>query len=216
MTLTRSNFLRRAPDCDRLTVPVREAKPAKGPRLKRCEECDTPFQKERMGQKVCSPLCSIVYAKRIKQEQERKVDKVRKQALMTKTDWIKRAQKAFNAWVRFRDRFLPCICCGKFATGPDIPGGKWDAGHYLSRGSASHLRFDERNVFRQLKSCNRPGGTTRAKFRDGVEARIGLAALEALECDQASREYEIADLIALEQHYKTELKLLQQNQRECA
>nr|WP_315249281.1 recombination protein NinG [uncultured Duganella sp.] len=163
----------------------------------------------------CSPECGTVLAmaKLEKQKQaavtaERKDRQQKLAKFKRKADHVADCQKAFNAWVRFRDRDEPCICCGRRASSVSLTGGAWDAGHYLSRGSHPHLRFDERNVFAQLKGCNRPGGTTAASFRAGVIARIGLAAVEALEADQDSRHYTVDQLIALTAHYKKKLKEL--------
>jgi hypothetical protein len=163
----------------------------------------------------CSPECGAVLAmtkldkqKAAATRAERKADKEKLAKFKRKPDHVADCQKAFNAWVRFRDRFEPCIDCGKHASGNALTGGAYDAGHYLSRGSHPHLRFDERNVFKQLKGCNRPGGTTAASFRAGVVARIGLTAVEALEVDQESRHYSVDDLIALTAHYKQKLKEL--------
>lgn len=163
----------------------------------------------------CSPECGTVLAiaKLEKQKQttaraERK-DRLQKLAkFKRKADHVADCQKAFNAWVRFRDRDQPCICCGRWPANQSLTGGEWDAGHYLSRGSHPHLRFDERNAFKQLKGCNRPGGTTAASFRAGVIDRIGLAAVEALEADQEAKHYTVDQLIALTAHYKQKLKQL--------
>lgn len=161
----------------------------------------------------CSPECGTVLAMAKLEKQRQavaKADRKDRQEKLAKfkrkADHVADCQKAFNAWVRFRDRDLPCICCGRRAGAGSLTGGAWDAGHYLSRGSHPHLRFDERNVFAQLKGCNRPGGTTAASFRAGVIARIGLAAVEALEADQTARHYTVDQLIAMTAHYRKLLK----------
>ena len=163
----------------------------------------------------CSPECGTVLAiaKLEKQKEsaaraERKADQEKLAKFKRKADHVADCQKAFNAWVRFRDRDEPCICCGRWPASQSLTGGEWDAGHYLSRGSHPHLRFDVRNVFKQMKGCNRPGGTTAASFRAGVVARIGLAAVEALEADQEPKHYTVDQLIAMTAHYKQELKKL--------
>lgn len=75
---------------------------------------------------------------------ERALDRQRKRALETIPKLTKKAQAAFNAFIRARDAGQPCICCGQPLGMGDI-GGRYDAGHYRSTGSASHLRFDEAN-----------------------------------------------------------------------
>jgi hypothetical protein len=151
--------------------------------------------------------CAIQHGRNIAAKKERANDKQRKDALKGRTEWLAALQVVFNKFIRTRDANKPCIDCGK-PYEPQKIGGSMDAGHYLSRGSASHLRFDERNVHGQRKNCNRPGGTTRAAFRAGVEARIGKEALEALESDQTSRDYTIDDLKQMIVLYRAKTKEL--------
>lgn len=161
-----------------------------------------------MTHKACGAECGQAHmeaekARKLKRERQQGLAKLKRRA-----DYLKEAQTAFNAWVRLRDDALPCICCGKFSDSTAGVGGKWDAGHYLSRGSHPHLRFDERNVFKQRKGCNRPGGTTAASFRLGVIKRISLEAVEALESDQAERKWTVPELQAIKLDYTARLKQL--------
>lgn len=190
-------------------IPSATPKPAPGPRKRKCAACRESFTPFRSLESWCSPECGLVVAKARLAKQERKADRERKQAMKRRTDWIAEAQAAVNAYVRYRDRDLPCICCGKWADDDALTGGGYDAGHYLSRGSHPHLRFDaDRNIFRQRKACNRPGGTTAAAFRAGVIARIGLKAVEALEADQTPRKYSIEELKEIRDTYRKKLKEL--------
>lgn len=188
-------------------------KKPKKPKLKKCVICPTPFEPRGL-QQVCSPPCAIALVNRNKARADKakaKADRAetrrRKKAAMTRSDWIAELQRVFNAFIRARDADKPCICCG-IPFEPNKLGGSMDAGHYLSRGSAPHLRFDERNVHGQRKNCNRPGGTTRKKFRQGMIDRIGLEAVEALEADQDERKWTIPDLEAMVEHYKLKTKEL--------
>lgn len=155
-------------------------------------------------QAVCSPICATrrVKAQRV---EERAQIRTRKEAVKTRGKLVAEAQQAFNEFIRLRDEGQLCICCDQ-PFEPGKPGGSVDAGHYLSRGSSPHLRFDENNVFAQRKNCNRPGGTTRAAFRAGVIKRIGLAAVEALEADQTPRHYSPDDLRAIRDKYRAKVK----------
>lgn len=201
--LRRTGFARKMPS----------AEPKK--QLPRCAICKQRF--EPLGKfqaKACGPDCAIELVARdkariaaAKARKERAEDKKKLVALRSKADWTSLAQIAFNAYIRFRDRDQPCICCGK-PFEPQKPGGSMDAGHYLSRGASPHLRFVENNVFGQRKNCNMPGGAKRNEFRAGVIARIGLEAVEALEADNTPRKYSIDDLKAIEAHYKARLKEL--------
>ncbi|WP_237772447.1 recombination protein NinG [Herbaspirillum robiniae] len=179
-----------------------------------CRVCKAPYLKLSMAHVACSTPCAIKWAEmqRLKRERaekraDRVADKAKKEAMKTRPQLVKEAQTAFNAFIRARDVLAGhgCIDCGK-PFEPQRPGGSVDAGHYISRGAAPHLRFDERNCFAQRKNCNRPGGTTREAFRAGVEKRIGLAALEALEADQSSPKWTHDDLRTIRRLYQLKLK----------
>lgn len=131
----------------------------------------------------------------------------RKEAIKTIPDLLKEAQHAFNAYVRARDANRPCICCGRPLGDGDV-GGAFDCGHYRSIGSASHLRFDERNAHAQRKQCNRWGAGRAVDYRIGLVARIGLEAVEALESDNAPRKWLREELIYIRDTYRAKLKEL--------
>lgn len=183
--------------------------------LKTCPICGKQFAKQRMGQKACSIECAIAYSRKqldkqaaVIEKAKRKEVKVRKEALLTRADWIKRAQTAFNAYIRERDKNQPCICCGLPLT-LDAIGGGYDCGHYRSVGSAPHLRFDPRNAHAQRKQCNRYGAGRAVDYRLGLIARIGQAEVEALEADQVPRKYTIEELQTICSGYKALLRTLQ-------
>jgi hypothetical protein len=174
---------------------------------KTCKVCREKFAPTKPMQSVCGPLCALSLARskrakaeKVAQVKDRRDTKAKLQTLKTKSDWTREAQAAFNGWVRARDAGLPCICCGRTSSGTST-GGDWDAGHYRSRGSAPHLRFDERNVHAQLKQCNRYDSGNVVGYRMGLIARIGLAAVEALEADQASRKFSVEELRAIKAKY---------------
>jgi 6-phosphofructokinase len=191
--------------------PIARTGMLKPARTRKCavKGCANRFQPRNMMHKVCGAECAAVHAVAERKRLAARQDRELKVERMDRGAWLEAAQKAFNAFIRFRDRDQPCICCGKFFDEKDrLTGGQWDAGHYLSRGSAPHLRFVELNVHKQLKGHNRPGGTTRAAFREGMIERIGLAAVEALEADQAPRMYTIDDLKRIKAEYSAKLKQL--------
>ena len=144
-----------------------------------------------------------------KQREQRKDTKRKLDSLKSLPELMSEAQVAFNAYIRARDIKAGhgCIDCGKPCE-PNKPGGSIDAGHYLSRGSSSHLKFNEDNCFAQRKNCNRPGGTTRDAFRAGVEARIGREALEALEADHHVHKWTKDELRAIKALYVSKMKEL--------
>ncbi len=186
---------------------------------RKCRVCKSEFQPVRCLQQTCSFDCEVklgmIHAERSKAKREKAEriaeiasTKILREKLKTKRDWIKEAQIAFNAYIRSRDRGLPCICCGKTLGHSSEIGGAFDAGHYRSVGSAPHLRFDERNCHAQNKVCNRYGSGRAVDYRIGLIARIGLEAVESLDADQTPREYTIDELRAIKSHYVAKLKEL--------
>lgn len=191
---------------------------AKTPKARRCRnrECRAAFTPSRPLQTVCGPICAQSLIEQRKAKQQARADRAERAEIKARKEKAKRpkdlkaeARTAFHAYVRARDIRAGhgCIDCGK-PFEPQKPGGSVDAGHYLSRGSAPHLAFDERNVHAQRKNCNRPGGATAAEYRAGLIMRIGLAAVEELEADQESRRYRDDDYRAIRDEYRAKLKEL--------
>src|SRR5512138_972951 len=112
-------------------------------KLKKCRQCKKPFSPSMTTQVVCSPKCAIEYAKEGRKKEFKRETRKLKEKIKTRSDWMKEAQTAFNAWVRFRDNDLPCISCGRFHDG------QWHAGHYRSVGSSPELRFEPLNNNKQ-------------------------------------------------------------------
>lgn len=144
---------------------------------------------------------------------ERAETRRRKEAIKTIPDLIKEAQHAFNAFIRARDQEQPCICCGRPLGDGDV-GGAFDAGHYRSTGSASHLRFHEHNVHAQRKQCNRYGAGRAVDYRIGLVSRIGLAAVEALESNNSPHKWTREELIQIRDTYRAKLKALKSNSKQ--
>lgn len=180
---------------------------------KPCGHCGSTFTPARPMQAVCSPICASRLVK-AKNSQERAQFKERKEKLKRIPDLIKEAQTAFNAFIRERDRDQPCICCGRTGTNVDgLHAHGWDAGHYRSTGSASHLRFNEDNCHRQLVYCNRHGAGRAVDYRIGLVARIGLQRVEALEASNEPRKWERDELIAIRAQYAEKLKSLKRSKQ---
>lgn len=179
---------------------------------KECKHCGNSFLPLRALQTVCSPICAarLVKAQKAQKAQGKKQLRERKQALKTIPDLIKEAQRKFNAYIRERDKDKPCICCGQpLQIDAGALGGGFDCGHYRSVGSASHLRFDERNAHGQRKVCNRYGAGRAVDYRIGLIARIGLEAVEALEADNTPKKWTREELIAIRDLYRAKRKELE-------
>lgn len=183
---------------------------------KKCKApgCGQRFKPMLSTQKVCSPACGLAMAKDPKLQkvaakaitkQKRQDLQERREKLKTKGEHLREAQTAFNAYIRERDRLAgyACISSGRPL---DWNGNAVDAGHYRSTGAAPHLRFDENNCHAQSKHDNRYLSGNVAEYRLGLIQRIGLAAVEALEADQAPRRYTIEDLQAIKALYRQKLR----------
>lgn len=184
-----------------------------------CAQCQSEFTKQRMGQKVCSPTCArrLVNAERAQEKEraklDRMMDRAKRRSLETIPQLIKVAQREFNAFIRERDKGKPCICCGA-PLNLDSVGGGYDCGHYRSTGSASHLRFDERNAHAQTKRCNRYGAGRAVDYRVGLIARIGLAAVEALESNNEPVKWTREVLREIATVYRAKTRELRRNHGE--
>lgn len=174
--------------------------------LKQCTQCPRLFSPMNSMQSVCGPSCALKKVRATKKA-EIATTRARKQALKRIPDLIKEAQREFNAFIRARDHDQPCICCGRPLGTSDV-GGSFDCGHYRSTGSASHLRFDERNAHAQRKDCNRYGAGRAVDYRIGLVARLGASVVEALEADNHVHHWTREELIAIKAKYVQKLKEL--------
>ena len=108
----------------------------------------------------------------------------------------KKAQDVFNKWIRTRDQNKGCISCGKDVT---------EAGHYLSAGHYSALRFNEMNTNGQCTRCNCFLSGNLIKYRQGLVKRYGEAKVLQLENSVAVRsvkKYTRFELQSIIQNYK--------------
>jgi hypothetical protein len=170
--------------------------------VKKCKICRLPVDSwPILPSNSMADVCSIRCA-RIKAKQKIRADKAslrkRKEALKTHPQLVKEAQRAFNRYIRERDKYQPCICCDKPAT---PTANEWDAGHYRSCGGAPHLRFNEKNCHKQSKHCNRYLFGNYSNYRAGLIKRIGLDAVLELEHDNTVRKYSKDELREIKREY---------------
>ena len=156
-----------------------------------------------MSTKTCGdPICkSELKRQKERKKAEREATRVRKEKLKSRKEWLDEVQKVFNAYIRARDGNI-CISCG--TQSQNI---QYCAGHYRSRGAAPQHRFNELNVHSQCNHhCNMRLSGNIVNYRPALIAKIGLAAVEALENDNSARYYTIEELIDLKALYKAKLK----------
>ena len=189
-------------------------KPISTTKKYRCKVCTNPFEKLSPWQTACGIECALkivdtekALLKRAIEKSSRADTKQRKEALKSRSDYVKEAQIAFNAYVRERDKHQPCISCGAPLQLAAVGGG-FDCGHYRSVGSAPHLRFNNHNAHGQCKKCNRYLSGNAIEYRRGLIERYGQDYVDILEADQCVRKYTVEGLQAIAKQYKALTKQL--------
>lgn len=196
---------------------------------KTCRFCKEVFYPWNSTQTVCSPSCAIDLVDTSKYKQlerdRRRAEKINrkkhreaKERIKTRSAWLKDVQNnAFNPFIRARDKNEPCISCGRYDNEIEdvFIGGKWDCGHYLTRGAYPELRFEELNAHKQCKSCNGGSGkyakknrTVTQQYTDNLINKIGIVQYEWLKSKHGPKKYTIDELRDMKKHYKEKLKLL--------
>lgn len=169
---------------------------------KKCCVCKELFMPYNSLQKTCGPDCAIKSVRLVALGIERKKLRQDKLKIKTRSDWMREAQAAFNAYIRERDSDLPCISCERFHEG------QWHAGHYRTTKASPATRFDEDNVWRQCSACNNHLSGNIANYRIGLLQKIGADRLARLEGPHEPKKYTIEDLIAIKKEYQLKTKLL--------
>lgn len=114
--------------------------------------------------------------------------------------WAKKAQTAFNSYIRARDEKDPCISCQRHHTG------QYHAGHYRTVGGHPELRFDEINCHKQCSVCNNHMSGNIADYRINLVKKIGLDNVEWIEGPHNPKKYSIEDLKEITAKYKAKIK----------
>lgn len=177
-------------------------------RLRKCKFCDVEFKPTYSTmQSTCSPRCAIEYSKKIqiaKDNREwQREKKVRKEALLSHSEWLNLFQKVFNTYIRTRDKNSRCISCET-----PLNGRKFDAGHYRSVGSNPQLRFNEENVWGQCVPCNRDKHGNLIEYRKGLIKKIGVEKVEYLENFNISVKLSIPEIKEKIKEYKEKIKAI--------
>ena len=176
--------------------------------MPKCKNCGDQFKPVSFNRKYCiENPCNDKYYEELQKKALKKWNKekkAKKEELKTVSDLMKEAQKAFNSFIRERDKNKPCISCNRLLVG------KFDAGHYFSSGGHKNVTFHEDNVHGQCVFCNRHRHGNLIEYQIGIEKRIGGEELfklheEAHKTRKYTRE-ELKDIIEL---YKQKVKHIQ-------
>ncbi len=193
---------------------------------RKCKHC-SEYKPAKSGVKTpvawfCSHVCAIEFAREksaraaARQSAKRNADSAKIERLAKddlrkrKMDvkpigyWRDKAQHAFNAFIRERDRDLGCVSCDK----PANWNGQWHASHWKSVGARPDLRFNPDNCQKACSQCNLWLSGNPIPFKDELVRRIGVERVEALEGPQETKRYRREDYQAIEAEYKAKLKEL--------
>ena len=181
---------------------------------KKCRHCKE-YDLVESGIKVplgwfCSMSCVVQHGKKaataVSDKRKRQTLTKLKESVKTASEWRVEAQTAFNAYVRYRDKDLPCISCD--ATGDhDGLGGYWDAGHYRSRGAAKHLSFHLHNCHKQCHKCNRYLSGNAVEYRKRLIMRLDSERVDKLENNNDTVKHDITYLRRIKQIFKNKLRI---------
>ena len=183
-----------------------------------CSICQAEYLPKHKTQRTClEPICKQEQKKQdAKGREDRRQLRARKEKLKTRSDYIKEADRAFSAYIRYRDKDKPCICCGMpLASSGNVPsiGGSYDCGHFISRRHMA-TRWNEFNCAAQRKFCNRYQAGNQAGFREGLIARNGLDSVLKVEAMAKKNEMLSAqDLKDIRDFYKARLIQLKRQER---
>lgn len=156
---------------------------------KGCREYYRPSANDPSFKSWCSDDCGVLIAtknfKRIKRDEEIASDKARKKR---KADFYQKdiktrreaAVRECNKYILLRDAGKPCISCGA-----PWNSCKFSAGHYITAGSCTALRFDPRNIYGQCwYNCNKNRSGNIVEARKGIIERCGQEVMDFLEGPQ--------------------------------
>lgn len=191
------------------------------PTRRKCKVCSAWFIPAYDNIRWCCPEHGAEYALHElekKKERQRKANikkeraewRKRKEAVKPLKHWEDATQRVVNDYIRERDRDLPCISCGTWNTV------QWEAGHFRSRGAASHLRYNEDNIHKQCHRCNAELSSNAIPYRIALIEKIGLERVEALENNNTPHRFTREELKGIRMHYRALMRALIKQRGEAA
>lgn len=173
-----------------------------------CKVCRRTYTPVKQFQVACDYKCAIIHAqnleKKKKEKKQRKELKEGREKLKTRSDYLSEAQVACNAFIRYRDRYKPCISCG--TTNPNI---QYAAGHFRTRGACPELRFHPMNIHKQCnKRCNKELSGNIREYRPSLIKLLGEKNVAWIEGPHKLQHLTIEDAIEIKLYYRDQLKIL--------
>ena len=146
--------------------------------MKKCRICKKEFEPFNSLATACSGKCALELVKQKKDKKHKRELTTFRNENKTLQKRIDEAQASFNAYIRERDKYKPCVSCG--AT--ESP--RWDCGHYRARGGlGGHLRYHTLNAWKQCSKCNTFLSGNIVEYRKELINRIGAERLDELDND---------------------------------
>lgn len=173
--------------------------------MKKCKICGIKFVPRYSSlQQTCDAAsCMITYSKVHNQKKQRKELHDMKQRTKTLADYKRELTKHFNKYIRLRDIEKGCISCQKKLIG------KYDAGHYFSRGAFPNLAFDESNCHGQCVRCNQHLSGNLIEYSIQLPLRIGnVEYSNLLSRRNVPKKLSVTECVELIKYYKSKSKTL--------
>jgi hypothetical protein len=175
--------------------------------MKKCKNCREPFTPIRSTlEKYCQKdECLRVFVAEAKEKAWKKKKAIKKEELMTVSDWLKLAQQVFNKYIRLRDKNKPCISCNAEAGTYTLT-----AGHYIPS-TSKNTTLDEINVNGQCWfNCNSSKSGNLIPYRQALVEMYGEQVVKDLEeRGRKTRKYTIEELKEIISTYKQKIKNLE-------
>lgn len=186
-----------------------------------CQVCSKPFDKQRMGQVVCSPRCAQKVPK-VRAKAERDTTRKRKEAAEPRSKVLARAKTIIQKFRRLEELSKGRGCMSCLRTQEEVqstdgwkPGGAWDGAHFVSKGASPELALEPRNIWLNCKSCNGGAGnytrknhTVMQNYETNLRAAEGDALVDWLKGPHEPAKHTIDDLRAIIALYRGKLKEL--------
>lgn len=172
--------------------------------MRKCKVCGIKYKPLRPMQTVCGEIDCLIGAaaiakeKKIQAEEKRERQRIRERKLELKPIqyWLKRAEKATNAFVRARDEDEPCISCSTWDT--DM----WHAGHFIPVGRAKSIRFDAANIHKQCHQCNTYFNGNATPYEANLRIKLGDFEVERLKTAPKEKKWTRDECREIEAKYK--------------
>ena len=180
---------------------------------KRCPVCLEMYTPKRYGLRLArccdNAGCRLDYAQGVRAKEAEKEARKQKQDFLDddKSFQKAKAQKAFNEYIRLRDRDEDCISCDK----TKYWHGQWHCGHFKTVGARPDLRFNLVNANKQCSTCNNYLSGNLAEYAIKLTEKFGADNVALLNEVAEPKKYTAQDYKEIAEYYKAKVKELKAN-----